>query len=80
MSEDLFMFFLELRFVLFVVNRVWLFTGGLGANPDLKIEKVADPDLFLLDPERFRILKFVDPTTSAFQSTNKESMKNLWVD
>ena len=23
-----------------------------------------DPDLFLLDPERFRILKFVDPATS----------------
>ena len=35
------MFFLELRLVLFVVNRVWLFTGGSGV--DLKIEKLADP-------------------------------------
>ena len=39
--------------------------GCLLADPDLKIEKMADPDLFLLDPERFRILKFVDPATSA---------------
>ena len=36
-------------------------------DPDLKIEKVADLDLFLLDPERFRIFKFGDPATSAAQ-------------
>ena len=38
------MFFLELRLVLFVVNRAWLFTSGSGADPDLKIEKMANPD------------------------------------
>ena len=37
-------FFLELCLVLVVVNRVWLFTGGSGADLDLKIEKMADPD------------------------------------
>ena len=36
---------------------VWLLTSRFEADPDLKIEKMADPDLFLLDPERFRILK-----------------------
>ena len=70
------MFFLELRLVLFVVNRVWLFAGVSGADSDLKIEKVEDPDLFFLDPERFRILKFVDPATSDLKSIEEESRQN----
>ena len=57
------LFFFHLFLVFVVINRVWLLTDESGSDPDLKIEKVADPDFFLLDPDLFQIFKFVEPTT-----------------
>ena len=42
--RSVYVFLRILRLVLFVVNRVWLFTSESGADTDLKIEKVADPE------------------------------------
>ena len=45
-----------------------MFTRGLGADTDLKIEKVADPKWIRISSCWFRILKFVDPATSGLEN------------